>query len=391
MEWDALIIGGGFYGCTIALYLADVYKFDRVLVVEKESDILKRASFVNQARVHTGYHYPRDFTTAFRSRANMPKFVADWQDAIKKDFRKLYAIARSGSYISSKQFAAFCEKIGAELAAPPSHIKSLFNDRLIDDVFQVTEYAFDAAIIREIIREKMHRVGVALQCQAPVEGVSIDGDGTFVVTISSEDASPTSQYSSKRVFNCAYSGISQVRSMPSSRRVARKHEITEMALIALPGSLEGLSVTVMDGPFFSVMPFPSSGLHSLSHVRYTPHFAWVDREDVDPYSLLEEYRNRSNFGKMIRDAARFVPALRDARHIESLFEIKTVLMSNENNDGRPILFQQHVQAPGYFEIMGGKIDNIYDVLDRIDKCFMECLSIPKSGRSVSNIGAFCGN
>ena len=45
-QFDVVIIGGGFYGCAIALYLAE--KVDRVLVVESESELLKRASYVNQ-------------------------------------------------------------------------------------------------------------------------------------------------------------------------------------------------------------------------------------------------------------------------------------------------------------------------------------------------------
>ena len=51
---DAVVIGGGFYGGCLAAFLAE--RFRRVLLVEKEPDLLTRASFVNQARVHNGYH-----------------------------------------------------------------------------------------------------------------------------------------------------------------------------------------------------------------------------------------------------------------------------------------------------------------------------------------------
>jgi hypothetical protein len=49
-----------------------------------------------------------------------------------------------------------------------------------------------------------------------------------------------------------------------------------MALVEVPEPVRGLGITVMCGPFFSVMPFPPRGLHTLSHVRYTPHEAWSD-------------------------------------------------------------------------------------------------------------------
>jgi len=69
--------------------------------------------------------------------------------------------------------------------------------------------------------------------------------------------------------------------------------------------------------------------------------------------------------RMIRDAARYFPAIFDACYIDSLFEIKTVLVKNESDDGRPILFEKHHQLPGCYSILGGKIDNIYDCLEKL--------------------------
>lgn len=61
---DAIIIGGGFYGAAIAIYLAKERGLKRIMLIEREPALLKRASYNNQARVHNGYHYPRSFTTA---------------------------------------------------------------------------------------------------------------------------------------------------------------------------------------------------------------------------------------------------------------------------------------------------------------------------------------
>src|ERR1700712_4869443 len=108
---DAVVIGGGFYGVVIAIYLAKERGFKRVVLIEQESRILRRASYHNQARVHNGYHYPRSFTTAYRSRINLPKFIQDWPDAVKLDFTKLYAIARRNSKVTAKQFERFCHDI----------------------------------------------------------------------------------------------------------------------------------------------------------------------------------------------------------------------------------------------------------------------------------------
>ena len=60
--YDYVVIGGGFYGCCLALYLRSISA--RVLVVEAGPRLMDRASRVNQARVHTGFHYPRSAATA---------------------------------------------------------------------------------------------------------------------------------------------------------------------------------------------------------------------------------------------------------------------------------------------------------------------------------------
>ena len=150
-ELSAIVIGGGFYGATIAIYLAKERGFKNVVVLERESDLMLRASYNNQARVHNGYHYPRSFTTAFRSRVNMPRFIRDWPSAVKKDFTKLYAISRRNSKVTANQFARFCKEIGAKIQTADKALKNLFEERLVEDVFLAEEYVFDATKLASLI------------------------------------------------------------------------------------------------------------------------------------------------------------------------------------------------------------------------------------------------
>jgi glycine/D-amino acid oxidase-like deaminating enzyme len=165
------------------------------------------------------------------------------------------------------------------------------------------------------------------------------------------------------VFNCTYSQINRLLTQSGLEPLPVKHEITELALIAPPPALRNLGVTLMDGPFFSTMPFPAENLHSLSHVRYTPHESWVEPAAMrDPHAYLEARPPQSNCMYMIRDAKRYLPAIGEAKHVRSLFTVKTVLVQNEVDDGRPILLRWHPDLGNMATIMGGKIDNIYDVL-----------------------------
>ncbi len=364
-QLDAVVIGGGFYGTAIANYLVAQRGLRQVMLVEREPKLLSRASYNNQARVHSGYHYPRSFTTAYRSRVNFPNFVRDWQDVIKKDFSKLYAIARHNSKVSARQFRRFCEQIGARIQVAPADYRALFDPRLIEAVFLVEEYAFDADKLALWAGHVLGECGIWVQLQTQVTSISVVHGKCLQVKLARKDERE-SHVNCRYVFNCTYSGLNQLGGDFPSVRTGLKQEITEMALLSVPQQLQSLSITVMDGPFFSIVPFPSRALHTLSHVRYTPHQSWQDQRGHDPYLKLESYERASRVDRMIRDAGRYIPVVSESAYKGSLYEIKTVLAMNEGDDGRPILFEKYSEMPGCYSILGGKIDNIYDVLEKLN-------------------------
>lgn len=370
---DAVVIGGGFYGAAIAIYLARQRGFKRIVLVEREQALLKRASLNNQARVHNGYHYPRSFTTAYRSRINLPKFVRQWPDAVKLDFTKLYAISRRNSKVTARQFERFCQEIGARITHADHKLQNLFEKRLIENVYQVDEYAFDSTRLASWAEHELRESGVQIRLGARVTAISGGPNETLRATVLCEPEMENF-ISSRYVFNCTYSGLNQFKGAFLGTRTRLKQEITEMALMQVPPVLRELGVTVMDGPFFSMMPYPARGLHTLSHVRYTPHLQWIDEEGIDPYRKLSQYVSETRVDRMVRDVGRYMPSMREAKYIDSLFEIKTVLMKNEGDDGRPILFEKHQELPRCYSILGGKIDNIYDVLEKLDEESLEHLT-----------------
>lgn len=361
---EAVVIGGGFYGAAIAIHLARRHGLRRVVLLERESGLLRRASYNNQARVHNGYHYPRSFTTAYRSRINLPRFIADWPQAVNRDFTKLYAIARHNSKITAHQFERFCHGIGAQIRRAEAPVRALFEPRLIEEVYEVEEYAFDSTRLADWAARELDECGVQVRLQTRATHIQRGPDATLQVI--SEDADGAQQLDCRYVFNCTYSGSNQFGGDFPGLHADLRHEITELALMRMPAALDNLGVTVMDGPFFSMMPFPSRGLHTLSHVRFTPHLHWNDDKAIDPYDKLRQHPCSSRVERMVRDVGRYLPAILDARHVDSLYEVKTVLVQNDNNDGRPILFEKHASLPGCYSVLGGKIDNIYDVLEKLD-------------------------
>lgn len=364
VDYDAVVIGGGFYGSVIAIYLAKEKGFKNILLVERESALMKRASYNNQARVHNGYHYPRSFTTAYRSRVNLPKFIREWPQSIKKDFTKLYAISRRNSKVTAKQFERFCLTIGASLNPVDASLRKLFEPRLIESIYQVEECAFSTTALANWAARTLRECGVGVRYSTRV--LAISRTLTSRLSVIAESARGTKEsINCQYVFNCTYSGLNQFEGDFLGVGSGLKQEITEMALLQMPNILSDLGITVMDGPFFSMMPFPDLGLHTLSHVRYTPHQSWTDLQGLDPYTKLKHYTCASRVDRMLRDVGRYMPSVRGATYKQSLFEVKTVLAKNEGDDGRPILYKKHPELPGCYSVLGGKIDNIYDVLEKL--------------------------
>ena len=57
MTYDKIILGAGLYGLYAAHKCGQ--KGQRVLVLERDPAPFMRATYINPARVHQGYHYPR--------------------------------------------------------------------------------------------------------------------------------------------------------------------------------------------------------------------------------------------------------------------------------------------------------------------------------------------
>lgn len=364
----AVVIGGGFFGASIAIHLKTKRGFGEVVLIERETQLLGRASFTNQARVHGGYHYLRSFTTAYRSRVNFARFCADFPTAVTTDYQSIYALAARQTKVSPRQVERFCGAIGAPLEPLPDELWPLFDRRRISHGWLTAEKVFDANVLRRELMARLHAAGVQLRLGCHARSIEPDADG---VRITLDLDGHTGVLQGDYAFNCTYSNLQHLAG-PGAPDFRLMHEIAELVLIEPPVALAGIGVTVMDGPFFSTLPFPARGLHSLSHVRYTPHFDWTDHGETDPADRLTSYERGSSVDWMLRDASRYMPALAASRPVETLFEVKTVLLRNAGDDGRPILFERHGAAGRIVSILGGKIDNIYDALDRLDQEDFPC-------------------
>jgi len=201
-EYDSVVIGAGFFGMYIAEYLS--LHGQRVLLCEKEDRCMTRASYVNQARIHNGYHYPRSLLTALRSRISFPKFIKEFPESVNDDFEKYYAIGKILSKITATQFKEFCNRICAPCEFASPKITNLFNAHYIEAVFRCHEFSFDANILCDIMLRRLEAAGSELSTSTIVSKVTPTDAGLNIIMKCDGN---NMKVAVQDVYNCTYSHI----------------------------------------------------------------------------------------------------------------------------------------------------------------------------------------
>lgn len=365
-NFDRVIIGGGIFGLYAASICAE--KGIRTLVIEKESNLMSQASAVNQARVHLGYHYPRSITTAFKTIEYFKKFNTDFAFAINNSFEKIYGVARDFSWCTKEQFRVFCKSLN--IRCDPINLDPIFNRDNVTGAYLTDEYSFDYRKIKSFLLAKIEKSKhVKIITNNYIESVMKD-DNQFEILLSSLKKIRTTF-----VLNATYSGINSVNKLFSQPLLPLKYELCEMALCRAGKSLKNMGVTIIDGPFFSLMPYGFSGHHSLSAVSYTPHFSTTNTIPEFPCQKnnlncsnirLDNCNNchakpKTNWSSMYNLASKYMKEMPDIEYDKSIFAIKTILSTAEIDDSRPTLVRKSNSNPFFYTVLSGKINTLYDL------------------------------
>lgn len=274
---DKLIIGAGLYGLYAALHCAE--KGEQVTVLELDAEPFSRATYVNQARVHMGYHYPRSLSTAMKSAGYFKRFVEDYSFCIHSGFQQVYATSKRFSWTDAEEFRKFCRDAG--IPCEPLPVDRYFREGVCDGAFLTTEYTYDAHILRDYFLAELERhSGVRLLCGRDIRRI-VKGPECYEVYALYQGREE--HYEAPFVLNATYASVNQVlglieegsgeerRKLQEAELFGIKYELCEIILCRVSDELKGVGLTVMDGPFFSIMPFGKTGYHSLTSVTFTPH------------------------------------------------------------------------------------------------------------------------
>ena len=368
MMYDKIIIGAGLYGLYSALFCCR--RGQRVVVLECDPEPFKRATYINQARIHNGYHYPRSISTALKSAGYFERFSKDYEFCINREFDQIYATSSSFSWTDGTQFKDFCSAAG--IPCEEVHAGNFFKPGVCDGAFRTREYTYDAALLRDFFLSELGKYSELVKLEYSIRICRIEKtDESY--TIFTEDGR---SYESGYVLNATYAGTNQILELAGFGRFKIKYELCEIILCEANDKLTDYGFTVMDGPFFSIMPFGKTGYHSLTSVTFTPHITSYDelpafpcQEKSNGYCTSLRLGNCNDcpakpntaFPYMSSLAKKYLLDDYDFKYIRSLFSMKPILMSSEIDDSRPTIIKKYSTNPTFVGVLSGKINTVYDL------------------------------
>lgn len=367
-KYDKIIIGAGLYGLYSALFCAEIGQ--RVLVLEYDNASFKRATYINQARVHQGYHYPRSLSTAVKSAGYFERFIKEYGFCINSEFEQIYATSSTFSWTNGSQFKDFCA--AARIPCEEVHPGSYFRNGMCDGAFRTREYTYDAQLLRDYFMDRLkhHSSHVEIKYDVRITGIEHHSD-SYVIRCNGDR-----EYASDYVLNATYAGVNQILKMAGFAGLPIKYELCEIILCNAGDRLKNVGITVMDGPFFSIMPFGMTGFHSLTAVTFTPHS--TSYEEVPTFTCQErsggycsstllgncndcKVKPETSFPYMSNLAHKYIKDGYDFKYSKSLYSMKPILMSSEIDDSRPTVIREFSTNPTFVTVLSGKINTVYDL------------------------------
>lgn len=367
MIYDKIIVGAGLYG----LYAAELCgkNGQKVLVLEYDDTPFRRATYINQARVHMGYHYPRSFSTAIKSAHYFKRFMEDYKFCILTKFDQVYATSANFSWTNAEQFRKFCRS--ANIRCDDVNPEKYFNEGMCDGAYLTEEYTYDAMILCDYLFEQIEKyTNVEIMYGARIQKIE-KSESHFQIKLKNGDV-----FETDFLLNATYASTNQITALLGYEPFKIKYELCEIILCNVNEKLKNTGITVMDGPFFSIMPFGKTGYHSLTSVTFTPHVTSYEtvptfrcQKYSDGFCSPEQLGNcndciakpQSAWPYMSNLATKYMKSEYQFEYVKSLFSMKPILQASEIDDSRPTVIRQFTENPTYVSVLSGKINTVYDL------------------------------
>lgn len=301
------IIGGGWVGCHLAMVLRDQAE---VVLHEKNHTLISETSFVNQNRLHYGYHYARNAATRRLCATTFVRFMEDYGNLVHDVSNNYYAVSEDESLLDA-------ETISIIFGKGPHNL-------LDSQAFGHT------SLLLNTPEKRIDAIGASLYFQWQLESL-----------VKKEAIQRSNLQALKKdydfVFDCTNNSL--LEPLPS-----QFFEAVAMFIYRPKKPLPFGALTYIDGELFSIYPYNET-CFSLSHVK---HGIMSDKslDNADnARRLIEEHVER--YWPDFSDSFDYLfPTLSIKAKVKDSSAKRTPLMRQEDN---------------LFSFFTGKIQGIYAI------------------------------
>ena len=342
---DIVIIGTGWYGLHIFLYLKNNYNNLNIIILEKNNEIFNNSSNYNQNRLHLGYHYPRSGKTRNLCKNNYDKFIKIYRDTIDFIDNNFYIISKD----SIIDYETYIKIYNNDNKYDHTILNNNFFDNIDGNIINTKE-----KIINSIKAKKFFEKNIESKYfKFNYEVKSINKNKNNKININNE-------LECDLVIDCTYNQL----------QLSKKiyiYELTISLIYIKKKNIEFESLTIMDGDFFSLFPRDiNKEKYTLTHVKYTPLIKSYNINEVLNYKLDEKdlIEIKKNMETEVKKY--YKNFKNDFEYIDFFTSYKCKLVSN--NDTRECNIENNNNI---ISVNCGKITGIFEFEQYIKKYFEE--------------------
>jgi len=329
------IVGAGFFGLTLGLILSKKHKVE---IFEKKKSIMHGASSANQFRFHLGYHYPRSQKTIIEINKSKDLFISYFGPNIFGKTSNYYLVARE-SKVKFNKYKSFLKKNNLFFKI----LKNSFKKDFIEKCILSNEKILDYFNFKKKVIKKINNSNLTLNFNQEFQKKYIKNfDKVIVATYANNNLVL------KKL------GIKKLNEF--------KFELVEKILIKLPKKFKKKSYVVVDGNFVCVDPYLGTNYHLLSDVKNSKLETKIGKFPVFKHKN-KKYVNRgiiknlkvSQFNNFLIRSSDYLPFLKDAKYIGSMFVVRAIMKNKEKTDERTSTIKIHSKK--IVSILSGKWNN----------------------------------
>ena len=324
------IIGAGWYGCHIGLYLKNTGH--NVKIYEKESQIFSGASGFNQFRLHKGFHYPRSSETIDEIKKNYKRFTRSYKNFIYYPKNNLYCIAKKISLLDAKTYERILNSHNLQFK---KKIKNKLSN--IEAAYFVKEGVIENDKIINFYNKKLEK---NLRLKTKIKDLKrLKKNYDFVIDCTNNTLT-----------NNLSNDFNYLLTISTIYKKNRK--------ISAP-------ITIMDGELPSLYPYSDKkGYFTLTHAKYT-HI-----KKFKTFKLLNDYKKKISkkyikkiIYEMEKSIVSFYPSFKESLNYQG-YRFSYKVLPNETSAKRSISIKKN---DNMISCSSPKIANIFALEDYIKK------------------------